>query len=153
MKVDYSDRVNETGNIIRSQRASGVSIIVTLALWGIGIVIVMALFASRISGRLALFIGVLLLVFPLLSFLRWVMFRLVIDSHGVQVIRTLVFRVQDSLEFNKIEGVGVQQGPFGRAFDYGRLTISGVGIRQLRTEPINKPHEVAREISDSIPRT
>lgn len=153
ISVDYSDPVSETGSVVRSQRASLVSIIVTLSLWAVGIAIIMILLASRISGPLALFVGILLLFFPLLSFLRWVMFRLVIDTHGVQVIRTLVFRAQDSLEFNKIEGVGIQQGPFGRAFDYGRLTVSGVGVRQLRTEPINKPHEVAREISDSIPRS
>lgn len=151
--VDYSAPVDETGSVVRSQRASLVSIVVTLVLWAIGIAIIMTILGTRISGPLALFIGVLLLFFPLLSFLRWVMFRLVIDSHGVQVIRTLVFRAQDSLEFTRIEGVGIQQGPFGRAFDYGRVTVSGVGVRQLRTEPINKPHEVAREISDAIPRS
>lgn len=145
--------MSDTGSVVRSQRASGISIIVTLSLWAVGIAIITALLAARISGGLAIFVAVLLLLFPLLSFLRWVMFRLVIDSHGVQVIRTLVFRAQDSLEFNKIEGVGIQQGPFGRAFDYGRVTVSGVGVRQLRTEPINHPQEVAREISDSIPRT
>lgn len=145
--------MSDTGSVVRSQRASGISIIVTLSLWAVGIAIITALLAARISGGLAIFVAVLLLLFPLLNFLRWVMFRLVIDSHGVQVIRTLVFRAQDSLEFNKIEGVGIQQGPFGRAFDYGRVTVSGVGVRQLRTEPINHPQEVAREISDSIPRT
>ena len=142
----------EVDEVVRSQRASGVSIIVTLTLWAVGIAAVVSLLAIRVTTSLALFVGALLLLFPLLSFIRWVMFRLVIDGHGVQVIRTLVFRAQDSLELSRIEGVGIQQGPFGRAFDYGRLSISGVGIRQLRTEPISRPHEVAREISDRIPR-
>lgn len=142
----------EVDEVVRSQRASGVSIIVTLTLWAVGIAAVVSLLAIRVTTSLALFVGALLLLFPLLSFIRWVMFRLVIDTHGVQVIRTLVFRAQDSLELSRIEGVGIQQGPFGRAFDYGRLSISGVGIRQLRTEPISRPHEVAREISDRIPR-
>lgn len=142
----------EVDEVVRSQRASGVSIIVTLTLWAVGIAAVVSLLAIRVTTSLALFVGALLLLFPLLSFIRWVMFRLVIDTHGVQVIRTLVFRAQDSLELSRIEGVGIQQGPFGRLFDYGRLSISGVGIRQLRTEPISRPHEVAREISDRIPR-
>lgn len=142
----------EVDEVVRSQRASGVSIIVTLTLWAVGIAAVVSLLAIRVTTSLALFVGALLLLFPLLSFIRWVMFRLVIDTHGVQVIRTLVFRAQDSLELSRIEGVGIQQGPFGRVFDYGRLSISGVGIRQLRTEPISRPHEVAREISDRIPR-
>ena len=153
MDFAYSGEVSADEPVVRSQRASAASLAVSLILWAVAIAIVVSLFAVRVNVSLALFVGVLLLFFPLLSFIRWVMFRLVIDSHGVQVIRTLVFRAQDSLELNKIEGVGIQQGPFGRAFDYGRLTISGVGIRQLRTEPIAHPHVVSREISDLIPRT
>ena len=150
--LTYTADMIEANEVVRDQRASGISIIVTLILWAVGIAAVVTLLAVRVTPPVAVFVGVLLLLFPLLSFVRWVMFRLVIDSHGVQVIRTLVFRAQDSLELSRIEGVGIQQGPFGRAFDYGRLSISGVGIRQLRTEPISRPHEVAREISDLIPR-
>jgi membrane protein YdbS with pleckstrin-like domain len=74
------------------------------------------------------------------------MFRITIDSEKIQLVRTFIFRNKESLEFNKIEGVDIAQGPFGRAFNYGRLTISGVGIKQLRTEPINRPDNVAQEI-------
>ena len=80
------------------------------------------------------------------------MFRFVIDDDKVQVVRTLIFRSRATLEFNKIEGVDIQQGPFGRALDYGRLTISGVGRKQLRTEAIDHPDDLARRIRALIPR-
>jgi membrane protein YdbS with pleckstrin-like domain len=80
------------------------------------------------------------------------MFSMLIDQEKIQVVRTFIFRNKESLEFNKIEGVDIQQGPFGRVFNYGRLTISGVGIKQLRTEPIDRPDEVANEIRSLITR-
>lgn len=144
----YSGGMSDPEIVVRSQRASGASLAVALVLWGIGIALFTVLLAVRIGVPFAIFCGALLLFFPLLVFVKWVMFRLVIESDRVQVVRTLVFKWQDALELTRIEGVGIQQGPFGRIFDYGRLTISGVGIRQLRTEPISQPHEVAREISD-----
>ena len=100
----------------------------------------------QINASIALLLALLLSLFPLLSFINWVMFRMIIDSEKIQVVRTFIFRNKESLEFNKIEGVDIQQGPFGRAFDYGRLTISGVGIKQLRTEPIDHPDQVAQAI-------
>lgn len=142
----------EAHQLVREQRASVVSIVVTLVLWAVTIAAVALLLTLRVNVAVALFVSLLLLFFPVLSLIRWLMFRLVIDTNGVRVIRTLVLRVQDSLELHKIEGVGIQQGPFGRAFDYGRLTISGVGVKQLRTEPIEHPHVVAQLISEGIPR-
>jgi membrane protein YdbS with pleckstrin-like domain len=106
----------------------------------------------QINGALALLVAAVVLLFPLFSFINWVMFRMFIDSEKIQLVRTFIFRNKESLEFNKIEGVDIQQGPFGRAFDYGRLTISGVGIKQLRTEPIDHPDQVAGEIRALIAR-
>ena len=107
---------------------------------------------SQIGFTFALVVFVFLLLFPGINFLSWWMFRFVIDHDKVQVVRTLIFRSRATLEFNKIEGVDIQQGPFGRAFDYGRLTISGVGRKQLRTEAIDHPDDLARRIRDLIPR-
>lgn len=148
----YSCEVTDTEHVDLDQRASGVSVLVALVLWALVIAVLATLTWTRVGAPLAIFVVVLMLFFPALSVIRWIMFRLIVDANGVQVIRTLVFRAQDSLELNKIEGVGIHQGPFGRIFDYGRLTISGVGVRQLRTEPVNQPHEAARLISDLIPR-
>ena len=135
-------------NVVCTQRASRAWLAVALVSWAVGIVVVTVLLAVRIGVAFACFFGALLLLFPILTLIRWVMFRLVVDSDRVQAIRTFVFRSQDALELPRIEGVGIRQGPFGRLFDYGRLSISGVGVRQLHTEPIASPHEVARTISD-----
>jgi membrane protein YdbS with pleckstrin-like domain len=120
--------------------------VVSLVIWFAIIFIVGVIILVQINASLALLLALLLSLFPLLSFINWVMFRMIIDSEKIQLVRTFIFRNKESLEFNKIEGVDIQQGPFGRAFDYGRLTISGVGIKQLRTEPIDHPDQVAQAI-------
>ncbi len=132
--------------------ASVKAILVTLGLWALGLAAIFLLALSQIGLTFALVVCVFLLLFPGINFLSWWMFRFVIDDDKVQVVRTLIFRSRATLEFNKIEGVDIQQGPFGRAFDYGRLTISGVGRKQLRTEAIDHPDDLARRIRDLIPR-
>ena len=138
--------------VTENRRASVKALLVTMIAWLAVITIFTAITWIRINSSLALLLLLLLLLFPTFSFIRWVMFRLLIDQEKIQVVRTFIFRNKESLEFNKIEGVDIQQGPFGRAFNYGRLTISGVGIKQLRTEPINRPDEVAGEIRSLISR-
>ena len=138
--------------VTENRRASVKALLVTMIAWLAVITIFTAITWIRINSSLALLLLHLLMLFPTFSFIRWVMFRLLIDQEKIQVVRTFIFRNKESLEFNKIEGVDIQQGPFGRAFNYGRLTISGVGIKQLRTEPINRPDEVAGEIRSLISR-
>lgn len=150
--VVYSDCVaaSEAGSLVL--RASVRAILVTLGLWALGLAAVFLLALSQIGLTFALVVCAFLLLFPGINFLSWWMFRFVIDDDKVQVVRTLIFRSRATLEFNKIEGVDTQQGPFGRALDYGRLTISGVGRKQLRTEAIDHPDDLARRIRDLIPR-
>jgi len=138
--------------VTENRRASVKALLVTMIVWLAVITIFTVITWIRINSAIALLLLLLLLLFPAFSFIRWVMFRLLIDQEKIQVVRTFIFRNKETLEFNKIEGVDIQQGPFGRAFNYGRLTISGVGIKQLRTEPINRPDEVAGEIRSLIPR-
>ena len=141
---------SEAGSLVL--RASVKAILVTLGLWALGLAAIFSLALSQIGLTFALVVCGFLLLFPGINFLSWWMFRFVIDHDKVQVVRTLIFRSRATLEFNKIEGVDIQQGPFGRAFDYGRLTISGVGRKQLRTEAIDHPDDLARRIRDLIPR-
>lgn len=134
------------------RRASVKAIVVTLIIWLVVVVIFTTIAWARINAAFALLLFILLLLFPAFSFIRWVMFSLLIDQEKIQVVRTFIVRNKESLEFNKIEGVDIQQGPFGRVLNYGRLTISGVGIKQLRTEPIDRPDDVANEIRSLISR-
>ena len=144
--AESSDKDSLGGVILEERRASVRAIVVSLVIWFAIIFIVGVIILVQINASIALLLALLLSLFPLLSFINWVMFRMIIDSEKIQVVRTFIFRNKESLEFNKIEGVDIQQGPFGRAFDYGRLTISGVGIKQLRTEPIDHPDQVAQAI-------
>jgi membrane protein YdbS with pleckstrin-like domain len=144
------DSVGEV--IFVERRASVRAILVTLTIWFVVVFVLGVITWVQINGALALLVSAVVLLFPLFSFINWVMFRMFIDSEKIQMVRTFIFRNKESLEFNKIEGVDIQQGPFGRAFDYGRLTISGVGIKQLRTEPIDHPDQVAGEIRALIAR-
>ena len=141
-----SDKASPGEVVLEERRASVRAILVTLVIWFAVIIFVVVIMWVQINASIALLLALLLSLFPLLSFINWVMFRMIIDSEKIQMVRTFIFRNKESLEFNKIEGVDIQQGPFGRAFDYGRLTISGVGIKQLRTEPIDHPDQVAQAI-------
>jgi len=143
---ESSDKAPLGEIILEERRASVRAILVTLVIWFAVIFVVAVIMWVQINASIALLLALLLSLFPLLSFINWVMFRMIIDSEKIQLVRTFIFRNKESLEFNKIEGVDIQQGPFGRAFDYGRLTISGVGIKQLRTEPIDHPDQVAQSI-------
>jgi len=138
--------------LTEKRRASVKAIVVTMIIWLAVLVLITAITWARINAGFAFLFLLFLLLFPAFSFIRWVMFSLLIDQEKIQVVRTFIFRNKESLEFNKIEGVDIQQGPFGRLFNYGRLTISGVGIKQLRTEPIDRPDEVANEIRSLITR-
>jgi membrane protein YdbS with pleckstrin-like domain len=145
--MDQSSDKAPLGEVILEERRASVrAILVTLVIWFAVIFVVAVIMWVQINASIALLLALLLSLFPLLSFINWVMFRMIIDSEKIQLVRTFIFRNKESLEFNKIEGVDIQQGPFGRAFDYGRLTISGVGIKQLRTEPIDHPDQVAQAI-------
>lgn len=144
---------DSSGNVVLGERRASVrAISITLIVWFVIIAVLAVITSVQINAPIALLLSLILSLFPLFSFINWIMFRMIIDPEKIQLVRTFIFRNKESLEFNKVEGVDITQGPFGRVFDYGRLTISGVGIKQLRTEPIDRPDHVAREIRALIAR-
>lgn len=77
-------------------------------------------------------------------------FEMKIDDNMVEVSWTFIGRNRKTLEFDKIEGVTIAQGPFGRSKDFGKLTISGTGSKAIQTLKIDNPEQVAERIRDLI---
>jgi len=70
--------------------------------------------------------------------------RIVIKSGFVRRLSLETF-------LDKIEGVSVQQGLWGRILGYGTITFIGVGGTKNSFRRINKPLELAREVQEKIP--
>lgn len=62
------------------------------------------------------------------------------------------FIKRDSLEtlLSKIEGIQVQQGVFGRLFDYGTIVIIGMGGTKNPFHKIQKPMEFRKVVQEQI---
>ena len=62
------------------------------------------------------------------------------------------FIKRDSLEtlLSKIEGIQLQQGIFGRLFDYGTIVIIGMGGTKNPFHKIQKPMEFRKVVQEQI---
>jgi membrane protein YdbS with pleckstrin-like domain len=98
----------------------------------------------------------LVLFFPVFTFavlyilISYAGFKLRVDDSMLEVSWTFIVRVRKTFEFDKIEGVQINQGPIGRSRDFGKLTISGTGKKAIRTLKIDNPDEVAERIRGLI---
>lgn len=53
--------------------------------------------------------------------------------------RGLVARYVGEMSIDRIEGVNVLQGVFGRIFNYGRIMVRGMGVGEVVLPPLTKP--------------
>ncbi len=60
--------------------------------------------------------------------------------------RGLVARFVSEINIDRIEGINVLQGVFGRIFNYGRLRIHGTGVGEVILPPISDPVKFRRAI-------
>ena len=53
--------------------------------------------------------------------------------------RGLVARIVGEINIDRVEGVNVLQGIFGRLFGYGRVMVRGMVLEKLSCPPLNNP--------------
>lgn len=61
----------------------------------------------------------------------------------------LIARHVGELNIDRIEGVSVNQGAFGRIFGYGVVIIRGMGVGEVTLPPIEAPIEFRRVINEA----
>ncbi len=62
----------------------------------------------------------------------------------------LISRQTVELNLNKIEGLDVNQGIFGRIFNFGNIVIGGTGGKKSPIKYISKPLEFRKEVNEQI---
>lgn len=95
---------------------------------------------------LLIFLGFLLLpafglglVFWLVAYVKYKTTELAITNRRVIAKFGFISRRTVEININKVESIQVDQGVFGRIFDFGTLVISGAGSPQAPIPGISRP--------------
>lgn len=72
--------------------------------------------------------------------------EIAITNNRLVYKRGLIARNVGEISIDRIEGVNVLQSIFGRIFNYGRLSIRGMGIGEVILPPIESPIVFRQEI-------
>lgn len=81
--------------------------------------------------------------------------ELAVTSHRILFKTGWIARHTRELELNAIEEVVLEQGFWGRLFNFGQVTIHGTGVDDLQTPLIAAPSEFAKDIdgaANAVPR-
>jgi uncharacterized membrane protein YdbT with pleckstrin-like domain len=92
-------------------------------------------------------IGLVLLVPP---WIRSISSEFAVTNKRVLVKVGLVRRHSLELLLQKVEGIGVDQGIFGRILGYGTITVSGTGGTREAFRMIARPLEFRRQVQASL---
>lgn len=88
-------------------------------------------------------VAVMIFCLGLLKFAQMMIIRatteIAVTSHRLSYKRGLVARYVGEINIDRIEGVNVLQGAFGRIFGYGRVMVRGTGVGDILLPPIEKP--------------
>jgi uncharacterized membrane protein YdbT with pleckstrin-like domain len=94
-----------------------------------------------------------ILIIGIIIFLRLMIYiwttELAVTSHRILFKTGWIARHTRELELNAIEEVALEQGFWGRLFNFGRLTIHGTGVDDLETPLIAAPSEFAKDIDSA----
>lgn len=84
------------------------------------------------------------LIFWLVAFIRYKTTELAVTNKRVIAKFGFISRQTIELNINKVESIQVNQGIFGRIFNYGSLVISGAGNPQAPIPGISNPMNFRR---------
>jgi uncharacterized membrane protein YdbT with pleckstrin-like domain len=100
-----------------------------------------------IAGAAIGFIGVVLLLPP---WIKASSSEFAITNKRVLIKVGLIRRHSLELLLQKVEGIGVDQGVFGRILGYGTITVSGVGGTKETFQMISNPLEFRRQVQANL---
>lgn len=84
------------------------------------------------------------LIFLAMAYIQYKTTELAITTRRVIVKFGFIRRSTVEINIGKVESIQVEQGVFGRLFDYGTLIISGAGTAQAPIPGISRPMEFRR---------
>lgn len=112
-----------------------------ISLWNLAPLIILGLLFLALYG-----IGI---IFWLVAFVRYKTTELAVTNKRVIAKFGFISRHTVEININKVESIQVNQDVLGRIFDYGSLTISGVGSQQAPIPGISKPMEFRRAFMEA----
>lgn len=75
--------------------------------------------------------------------------EIAVTSERLVYKKGLIARHVGEMDVDRIEGVSVRQGVFGRIFGYGRILIRGMGVGEVLLPSIEAPIEFRRAIQEA----
>lgn len=112
-----------------------------VSLWSLTPLIVLGLLTIGFFG--------LGLIFWVMALIRYKTTELAFTNKRVIAKFGFISRQTVELNINKVESIQVNQGIFGRIFNYGTLTISGAGNPQAPIPGISDPMSFRRAFMES----
>lgn len=83
------------------------------------------------------------IVFGVFKFVQMMIYKvtteIAITNNRLIYKRGLIARYVGEINIDRIEGVNVLQGFWGRIFDFGRVMIRGMGVGEVVLPPIERP--------------
>ena len=76
--------------------------------------------------------------------------ELAVTNHRLVYKRGWLSRHVDEIELQAIEQVDVEQGFWGRLFNFGVVVISGTGVDEIRTPVIAEPVQFSKAIDQAV---
>ena len=113
----------------------------TISLWNLAPLIILGLLFLALYG-----IGI---IFWLVAFIRYKTTELAVTNKRVIAKFGFISRHTVEINITKVESIQVNQDVLGRIFNYGSLTISGVGSQQAPIPGISKPMEFRRAFMEA----
>lgn len=84
-------------------------------------------FPLILAGFLFIWLGGIGIIFWIIAFLNWWSTELAITDRKIIAKYGFISRKTIELRLDKVETVSVDQGVFGRMFNYGTISVAGAG--------------------------
>ena len=98
------------------------------------------------------FFGAMFFLFGIVKFImaivRFLTAEFGITNKRVIIKDGLIKRISLELNLDKIEGIGVEQGIFGRILGYGTILITGTGGTKQPLKKISKPLDFRKKVQE-----
>ncbi len=108
----------------------------------------LSLLSLWVSGKLAVLFLVIALLLALDRYIRLATSEFAVTNKRVLIKTGLIRRHTLELLLSKVETVGVEQGIYGRMFNYGTIIVTGTGGTRELFPVIAKPLEFRKTVQE-----
>ncbi len=163
MRSYIEDTKTEGEEIIGEGRFSWLCMALAMAPFWIGLILVYvalqlvahsALLADKIPAQVLDYGFIAILVVGIFQYLMkalpWVYLEIVATTHRIVYSRGFFTRRTVEVAINRLQGVNLRQTFLGRIFNFGSLTIFGIGVDEIVLPPIANPVEFRRSVQEAV---